>query len=187
MVGSYLAGALLLIGALGVVLLPSLRAAGAAFVAFLLLVAALAWLLDAPVLAAVQLVVAVAAAAGFWLLPWLRLSPTPPQRGGNESARPSSAPPQGGGDKRAFSGQLIPGAIAAAAVLSGVAFAVFGGTWGLFEPAGGASWREYLVGFAVAILVLLVGALGLLTLTPGQARHARPAEAGAGGRRPGRR
>jgi len=167
-IGSYLVGALLLIGGLGVVLLPSLRAAGAAFVACLLLVAALAWLLDAPVLAAVQPVVAVAAAAGFWLL----------QRRGDELV---------GGDKRAFSRQLIPGAIAATAVLAGVTFALLGGTWGQFEPATGASWREYLVGFALAILVVLVGALGLLTLAPAEARHARPAEAGAGGRRPGRR
>jgi NADH:ubiquinone oxidoreductase subunit 6 (subunit J) len=141
-IATYGAGALLLIGGLGVVLLRSLDQVAMAFIGCLLMVAALAWLLDAPVVAAVQLAIGILAAAGLLLVPGFR-----------REAAPSE-----------FSGQLIPGAIAAVAVLALMAVALLRATWRTFLPGTGTSWGEYLVGLMVAGLVVLVAAVGILSL-----------------------
>jgi NADH:ubiquinone oxidoreductase subunit 6 (subunit J) len=152
-IATYGAGALLLIGGLGVVLLRSLEQVAMAFVGCLLMVAALAWLLDAPVLAVVQLAVAIAAAAGLLWLPGFRQSASE------------------------FSEQVIPGAIAAVAILVVMAVALLRATWRTFEPGTGTTWSEYLLGVVVAAATVVVAAVGVLILRPAPGRSAGPVEA----------
>lgn len=170
-IATYATGALLLISGLGVVLLRSLGQVALAFVGCLLMVAALAWLLDAPVVAAVQLAVAIVAAAGLIALPGFRLSPTPPQRGGEYSG-PSL---------------LIPGVIAAGAILAVMLVGLLRATWRTLEPATGTSWGEYLVGVVVAVLVVLGAGIGVLVLPKVGARQPGPVEAPVSRRKRDRR
>jgi NADH:ubiquinone oxidoreductase subunit 6 (subunit J) len=159
----YGAGALVLISGLGVVLLRSLDQVAMAFIGCLLMVAALAWLLDAPVLAVVQLALAIAAAAGLLWLPGFR---------------------QAASD---FSGQVIPGAIAAVAILLLMAVALLRATWRTFLPGTGTSWGEYLVGLVVAVLVVLVAAVGIVSLPAVRERPTGAIEAPASRRKRDRR
>jgi len=164
-IAAYGAGALVLISALGVVLLRSLDQVALAFVGCLLMVAVLAWVLDAPVVAGVQLAIGILAAAGLWLLPGFR-----------GDAAPSE-----------FSGQLIPGAIAAVAVLALMALALLRATWRTFQPGTGSSWGEYLVGLVVAALVVLVAAVGILSLRQARERTTGAIEAPTARRKRDRR
>lgn len=173
-IAAYGAGALVLISALGVVLLRSLEQVALAFAGCLLMVAVLAWVLDAPAVAAVQLAIGILAAAGLLVVPGFRPSPTPPQGGGDHSASE-------------FSRQLIPGAIAAAAVLAVMAVALLRATWRSFEPGTGTSWGEYLVGLMVAALVVVVAAVGILSLPQARERPTGPIEAPASRRKRDRR
>jgi NADH:ubiquinone oxidoreductase subunit 6 (subunit J) len=164
-IGAYLAGAVLLLGGLGVVLLPSLRQASLGFVACLLMVAVLAWLLDAPGLAAVQLALAAVAAVGLLLPPEFRSA-------GNRGRSP-------------FSQLLIPGAAAAAAglaVLAVLAILLIPGPWHPTEPGTGAGFGEYAVSVITAALVVLAALAGIVSWRPPQARQPAPI-APAGGRR----
>jgi NADH:ubiquinone oxidoreductase subunit 6 (subunit J) len=170
----YGAGALLLISGLGVVLLRSLDQVAMAFIGCLLMVAVLAWVLDAPAVAALQLAIGILAAGGLLVVPGFRPSPTPPQGGGDHSA----------GE---FSGQLIPGAIAAVAILALMAVALLRATWRTFVPGTGTTWGEYLVGLVVAALVVLVGAVGILSLPRARERPTGPIEAPASRRKRDRR
>jgi NADH:ubiquinone oxidoreductase subunit 6 (subunit J) len=166
-IATYGAGALLLIGGLGVVLLRSLEQVAMAFVGCLLMVAALAWLLSAPVLAVVQLGVAIVAAAGLLVVvPGLRPSPAPPQRGGENSGGENSSPTL-----------LISGAIAAVAILVGMAAALLRATWRAFEPGTGTTSAEYLLGVVVAAVTVLIAAVGVLVLRQAPGRSAGPVEA----------
>lgn len=162
-IGAYTAGTLLLIGGLGVVLLPWRRLAILAFVGCLLMVSALAWLLGAPVLAGIQLAAAVIAAAGLLGLPEFR-----------------AAGENGWSDLRR---QVIPGAIAAAAVLGVMALLLLRGTWHPMEPGTGTSWHEYLAGGVTAGLVLLTTAAGILSLLPLSGRQPGPVQVPVTGRR----
>jgi len=164
-IAAYGAGALVLISALGVVLLRSLEQVALAFAGCLLMVAVLAWVLDAPVVAAVQLAIGILVAAGLLVVPGLR-----------RDAASSE-----------FSGQLIPGAIAAVAILALMAVALLRATWRTFLPGTGTSWGEYLVGLVVAALVVLVAAVGILSLPQARERTTGPIEAPAGRRRRDRR
>jgi NADH:ubiquinone oxidoreductase subunit 6 (subunit J) len=161
----YGAGALVLISGLGVVLLRSLDQVAMAFIGCLLMVAALAWVLGAPVVAAVQLAVAIVAAAGLLVVPGFR-----------REAAPSE-----------FSGQLIPGAIAAVAILALMAVALLRATWRTFVPGTGTTWGEYLVGLVVAALLVLVAAVGILSLPRARERPTGPIEAPASRRKRERR
>lgn len=170
MIATYAAGALLLISGLGVVLLRSLEQVALAFVGCLLMVAALAWLLDAPVVAAVQLAVAIVA-AGLLVVPGFRPSPTPPQRGGENSG----------------ASLLIPGVIAAVAVLAVMAVGLLRATWRTVEPATATSWGEYLVAAVVAVLVVLSAGIGVLVLPQAAGRPPGPVEAPVSRRKQDRR
>ncbi len=169
MIATYGAGGLLLISGLGVVLLRTLEQVALAFVGCLLMVAALAWLLDAPAVAALQLAIGILAAAGLLLVPGFR-----PQRDGRDSASE-------------FSGPLIPGAIAAVAILAVMAVALLRATWRTFVPGTGTSWGEYLVGLVGAALVVLSAAVGILSLPQARERPAGPIEAPASRRKRDRR
>jgi NADH:ubiquinone oxidoreductase subunit 6 (subunit J) len=161
----YGAGALVLISGLGVVLLRSLDQVATAFVGCLLTVAALAWVLGAPVVAAVQLAVAIVAAAGLLVVPGFR-----------REAAPSE-----------FSGQLIPGAIAAVAILALMAVALLRATWRTFVPGTGTTWGEYLVGLVVAAVLVLVAAVGIFSLPRARRPLPGPIEAPASRRKRERR
>ena len=165
MIGTYLAGGLLLISALAVVLLRSLEQAAFAFVGCLLMVAVLARLLDSPAVAAVQLVIAILALLGLRVVPGFRLEGVPSP----------------------FSGQLIAGAIAAAAVLIVLLVALLRGSWQTVEPATGTTWGEYAIGGVIATLTLVVAVLGVLALPPIRSRQPSTAEAPATRRKRDRR
>ncbi len=171
MIATYAAGALLLISGLGLVLLRSLVHVALAFVGCLLMIAALAWLLDAPVVAAVQLAVAIVAAAGLLVVPGFRPSPTPPQRGG-ENSGPSL---------------LVPGVIGAVAILTVMAVGLLRATWRTVEPATGTGWGEYMVPIVVAALVVLSAGIGVLVLPQVAGRPPGPVEAPVSRRKRDRR
>ncbi len=185
MIATYAAGALLLISGLGLVLLRSLVQVALAFVGCLLMIAALAWLLDAPVVAAVQLAVAIVAAVGLLVLPGLRPSPAPPQRGW-ENSGPSRTPPERGGENSGPS-LLIPGVIAALAILAVMLVGLLRATWRTVEPATGTSWGEYLVAVVVAALVVLSAGIGVVVLAQVAGRPPGPVEAPVSRRKRDRR
>jgi NADH:ubiquinone oxidoreductase subunit 6 (subunit J) len=166
-IGAYLAGAVLLLGGLGVVVLPSLRQASLGFVACLLMVAVLAWLLDAPGLAAVQLALAAVAAVGLLLPPEFRSA-------GNRGRSP-------------FSQLLIPGAAAAAAGLVVLAILLIPGPWHPTEPGTGTGFGEYVVSVITAALVVLAALAGIVSWRPLQARQPAPIAPAGGRRKRGRR
>ena len=185
MIATYAAGALLLISGLGVVLLRSLEQVALAFVGCLLMVAALAWLLDAPAVAAVQLAVAIVAAAGLLVRPEFRPSPTPPQRGG-ENSGPSRTRPQRGGENSGPS-VLIPGLIAGVAILAVMLVGLLRARWRTVEPSTATSWGEYLVAVVVAALAVLSAGIGILILPQATGRPPGPVEAPVSRRKQDRR
>jgi NADH:ubiquinone oxidoreductase subunit 6 (subunit J) len=166
-IGAYLAGAGLLLGGLGVVLLPSLRQASVGFVACVLMVAILAWLLDAPLLAAVQLAITAVAALGLLLPPEFRAAD---HRG-----------------RSPFSQLVIPGAVTALAGLAVLALIIIPGPWRPIEPGTGQRFGEYLVSVITAALVLLAAVAGILSWRRVPARQPAPATPAGGPRKRGRR
>lgn len=167
MIGAYLAGAVLLLGGLGAVLLPSLRQASFGFVTCLLMVTVLAWLLDAPVLAAVQLGISAVAALGL--------------------LRPSDFRVADHRGRSPFSQLLIPGAIAALAGLVVLAVILIPGPWRPTEPGTGQRFAEYLVSVITAALVVLAAVAGIFSWRRVPARQPAPVTPAGGPRKRGRR